>query len=281
MHKTALGRFVFTILVMRTIIFALLVAGAFAVPTNRPRLRLGLNKIVGGEDATPGEFPYQISFQDNSWGFIFHFCGGSVYNENYIVTAGHCVYGKNYDNPSNLQITAGEHNLDKEEGNEQSVKVEKIILHEDYDTWTVSNDISLLKLAEPLTMNDYVKAIPLETKIASGNCKVTGWGALTEGGSSPSVLQWVTVPIVSDKKCREAYGSSEILDSMLCAGGDGKKDSCQGDSGGPLACDGRLAGVVSWGFGCARPKYPGVYTEVSYFADWVTKHAVQMPLNHV
>ncbi|XP_076057515.1 trypsin-1-like [Oratosquilla oratoria] len=259
---------------MKVLIFTLLVAGAFAVPANRPRLRLGLNKIVGGEDATPGEFPYQISFQDNSWGFIFHFCGGSVYNENYIVTAGHCVYGKNYDNPRNLQITAGEHNLDKEEGNEQSIKVEKITLHEDYSSWRTTNDIALLKLAEPLTMNDYVKSIPLETGVASGDCQVTGWGALTEGGSSPSILQKVTVTVISDSECRDAYGSSKILDSMMCAGGDGEKDSCQGDSGGPLACDGRLAGVVSWGYGCARPNYPGVYTEVSYFADWVENHAV-------
>ncbi|XP_076057513.1 trypsin-1-like [Oratosquilla oratoria] len=274
MHKTALGRFVFTIVVMRTIIVALLVAGAFAVPANRPRLRLGLNKIVGGEDATPGEFPYQISIQDIFWGSVFHFCGGSVYNENYIVTAGHCVYGNNYDNPSNLQITAGDHDLDKEEGHEQSIEVERIILHEGYNAWNASNDISLLKLVKPLEINKYVEGIPLETDVASGDCQVTGWGALSEGGSYPSVLQKVTVTIVSDKECRDAYGPDEIFDSMLCAGGDGEKDSCQEDSGGPLACDGRLAGVVSWGYGCARPNYPGVYTEVSYFVDWVTKHAV-------
>ncbi|XP_076057350.1 trypsin-1-like [Oratosquilla oratoria] len=259
---------------MKVLIFTLLIAGAFAVPANRPRLRLGLNKIIGGVAATPGEFPYQISIQDTTWGSASHFCGGSVYNKNYIVTAGHCVYGKNHDDLKNLQITAGEHDLDKKEENEQSINVEKIILHEDYNPWRTTNDIALLKLAKPLTMNDYVKRIPLETDEVSVDCQVTGWGALTEEGSFPSILQKVNVNVITDKECRDAYGTNMILDSMLCAGGDGEKDSCQGDSGGPLACNGTLAGVVSWGYGCARPNYPGVYTEVSYFADWVENHAV-------
>merc|ERR1711942_613897 len=128
---------------------------------------------------------------------------------------------------------------------------------------------SLLKFATPLTMNDYVQGVDLPPAghTATGECIVSGWGTLSEGGSTPDVLQKVSVPIVTDDECRDAYGASQIEDSMICAGVQAVgKDSCQGDSGGPFACDDTgsryLAGVVSWGYGCARPNYPGVYTEV-------------------
>ena len=179
-----------------------------------------------------------------------------------------------------FQIVAGEHNQDVDEGNEQEIVLSKIIQHEDYNGFTVSNDVSVLKLSKPLTFNKYVQAIPLPEPghAASGECIVSGWGTTSEGGSTPDVLMHVKVPIVSDAECRDAYGQSEIEDSMLCAGvPEGGKDSCQGDSGGPLACEDTgsryLAGVVSWGYGCARPNYPGVYTEVSYFVDWILKNS--------
>ncbi|XP_076048101.1 trypsin-1-like [Oratosquilla oratoria] len=254
---------------MKVLVLTLFLAGSLAVPLTKPRLPLGLNKIVGGHEAGVGEFPYQISFQDVSWGSVFHFCGASIYNEHTIITAGHCVYEKDYTNPKHLQITAGEHNLDVHEGHEQVRKVTRIILHQHYDSFSMYNDIALLEIESPLSFNEYVNSIPLETSEASGDCEVTGWGAICEGCLSPVKLQKVSVPIISDAKCRQAYGTSEILDSMICAGGEGGKDSCQGDSGGPLKCGDRLAGVVSWGYGCARPGYPGVYTEVSHFVDWI------------
>jgi len=168
-----------------------------------------------------------------------------------------------------------------DEGNEQTVVLSKIIQHEDYNGFTISNDISLLKLSQPLSFNDNVRAIdiPAQGHAASGDCIVSGWGTTSEGGSTPSVLQKVSVPIVSDAECRDAYGQSDIEDSMICAGvPEGGKDSCQGDSGGPLACSDTgstyLAGIVSWGYGCARPGYPGVYAEVSYHVDWIKANAV-------
>ena len=71
----------------------LLIAVAHAGPLSLPRFNRGLNRIVGGQDAKPGQFPYQISFQDNEYGLHFHFCGGSIYSETVIITAGHCVEG--------------------------------------------------------------------------------------------------------------------------------------------------------------------------------------------
>ena len=86
------------------------------------------------------------------------------------------------------------------------------------------------------------------------------------------VLQ-VDVPVVSDADCRKAYGVSDITDSMICAGLDaGGKDSCQGDSGGPFMCGKQLSGVVSWGYGCAQPGFPGVYTQTSYFVSWLNQN---------
>lgn len=85
----------------------------------------------------------------------------------------------------------------------------------------------------------------------------------------------MSIPVVSDADCRASYGISEISDHMLCAGlEEGGKDACQGDSGGPFVCDGLLHGLTSWGNGCARPTYYGVWTEVAYFSDWVASHAV-------
>jgi len=106
---------------------------------------------------------------------------------------------------------------------------------------------------------------------------VTGWGTLSEGGFGlPNVLHKVTVPVVSDEDCNESYSGNgySVADSMICAGlPDGGKDSCQGDSGGPFIAgepgSEELIGIVSWGIGCARKGYPGVYTEVSYFVDWI------------
>ena len=100
-----------------------------------------------------------------------------------------------------------------------------------------------------------------------------GFGKLSSGGSSPRVLMQVSVPIVTERKCKRAYGSS-IHDSMICAGLDqGGKDSCQGDSGGPMVCEegGKfyLEGVVSWGHGCAAPGRYGVYAKVRYLRQWV------------
>jgi len=227
-------------------------------------------RIVGGSDAEPGEFPWQVSLRSLNHLPITHFCGGSVIAENWVVTAGHCCAGQS---PLTMHVTAGDTHsgLLNDEG-EQFVNIEKVIQHEDYDAQTISNDICLLKLATALEWTDYVAPIPLQyNETEAGTvCTVTGWGTTHEGGLMlPSQLQKVDVPVVSDEECRVAYGD-QVQDSMICAGlKEGGKDSCQGDSGGPFFCDGLLTGVVSWGRGCARPDYPGVYTQVSYFTQWI------------
>ncbi|KAL7644219.1 UNVERIFIED_CONTAM: hypothetical protein RMT77_005045 [Armadillidium vulgare] len=261
---------------IKIVLLTIFLVGTLGAPyRTRPlgkRHHLG---IVGGQDAAPGEFPYQLSFQeltilDN----YFHFCGASIYNEFTAICAGHCVYGEEYDDPQDLFVVAGEYDLSVESGDEQRLRVSQIALHEEYDGANYYNDISLLRVNTSFTFNDLVGPVtlPAQGQQTTGNCTVTGWGDLEEGGTSPSILQKVVVPVVSDVDCDNDYILTTFTESWLCAGQAGK-DSCQGDSGGPLWCGDYQGGIVSWGNGCARARFPGVYTEVAYFVDWILAHA--------
>jgi len=246
----------------------LLVAGASALPRVSRRVPGG-GKIVGGEDAREGQFPYQLSLR---W-LGSHICGASIISETLAVTAAHCVDG---DSPSAIQVVAGKHRRTTTGPNEQNKQVTRINVHPEYDDYYFANDIALLTLSssDPLVFNDFVKAIPLPAKEqqTTGDIIVSGWGAIRQGGAAADILQYVQIPTIDDVACQKLYPDERVLSSMLCAGlPQGGKDSCQGDSGGPLAAvdGGYLAGIVSWGYGCAQPNYPGVNTEVSYFIDFI------------
>jgi len=229
-------------------------------------------KIVGGEEAAPHSIPWQVSLRRKSDNF--HFCGGSVLGPNHVVSAAHCTVI--WDSPDEVVVVAGEHDRSVDEGTEQTVPVSKLTVHESYGSpKNFENDIAIWELGEPLEMNDYVApvALPEPMKQSEGECTVSGWGTLHSGDSStPNVLMKVDVPVVEDGRCKIEYPFS-IAESMLCAGEHGK-DSCQGDSGGPMICynsdgSGYLGGIVSWGIGCGGYYHPGVYTEVSYFTEWI------------
>jgi len=223
-------------------------------------------KIVGGSPATRGEFPWMVEIRVGAG----HYCGGSIINNNWIVTAGHCSELA----ISGYTVVVGEHALDETEGSEQTRTVTQIVIHPDYDGFALKNDVAVWRVSAPFTYSLHVQAANIARPefIPEQNVVVAGWGALTEGGSSPTVLMKVTVPMVTVETCREAYGSSLIVDGMICAG-TGGRDSCQGDSGGPLLSGDTLAGIVSWGEGCARPNYPGVYADVAYFSNWIRSTA--------
>jgi len=201
-----------------------------------------------------------------------HFCGGSIVNENYVLTAGHCVNGRS---ASAISIVVGTHKLDPAGRDGVRRNAANITVHEKYSSRDVDFDLALIRLERPLDMkSDCVTAVRLPAEnedIKEGTmCYATGWGTTSEGGSTSSTLRSVGVPIVSQQDCKSSYGESDITDRMICAGlKEGGKDSCQGDSGGPLQCGGVLAGITSWGYGCARPDYYGVYTRVAHFSDWV------------
>jgi trypsin len=234
-------------------------------PKTTPYVFPGLNtgKIVGGIEAGRHEFKFLVDMRRGS-----HYCAGSIISPDWVVTAAHCSQGA----PSAYTLVAGDHNINVVEGTEQTRQVVQIINHPNYGSpKQYENDIALMKVSPPFVFDEYVQAvvIPDVNFAPTAVATVTGWGALTEGGSSPTNLMKVDVPHVDDETCSTNYGGS-TAPSMVCYG-EGGKDSCQGDSGGPIVCgdDQTLCGIVSWGQGCARPNYPGVYTETSYFTEWI------------
>nr|XP_043870323.1 uncharacterized protein si:dkey-32n7.7 isoform X2 [Solea senegalensis] len=231
------------------------------------------NRIVGGEDAPPGSWPWQVSLQGSGG----HVCGGSLINREWVMSAAHCFSSTS---TSGWEVSLGRQNLQGTNPNEVSRSVARIILHPNYDGDTNNNDIALLRLSSPVTFTDYIRPVCLA---ASGSVFnngtdswVTGWGAVNEGVSLPfpESLQEVEVPVLGNRQCNCLNGVGTITDNMICAGVlVGGKDSCQGDSGGPMVSkQGSVwvqSGIVSFGFGCARPNLPGVYSRVSSYQPWI------------
>ncbi|XP_018409303.1 PREDICTED: trypsin-like [Nanorana parkeri] len=218
------------------------------------------DKIVGGYTCQENSVRYQVSLNVG-----YHFCGGSLINTLWVVSAAHC-YQKQ------MEIRLGEHNIDVLEGPEQFIKVSKAIPHPQYDHYFLDNDIMLIRLRKPAKINTRVQAISLPSQCAvdGTQCLISGWGnTLSSGANYPVLLQCLQAPILDDQVCHDAY-PGQITGNMICVGYmEGGKDSCQGDSGGPVVCNGELQGVVSWGYGCALPGYPGVYTKVCNYLSWI------------
>uniref|UniRef100_A0A336LL72 CSON013639 protein n=1 Tax=Culicoides sonorensis TaxID=179676 RepID=A0A336LL72_CULSO len=232
------------------------------------------NRVVGGIDTSPHEFPYQISIQYNGG----HICGGSILNENFIVTAAHCAKPANQ-----TKIIAGAHNLKKLNGNEQVRQVKQFINHEAYSNGVGPYDIALIELVEPLVFNRYVNAVslPKEGEYPEGKAIVSGWGSTSTDFFPifPDILQKAILPIHTEKECFKLWADSGVYDkSNVCAGElDGSNSVCSGDSGGPLVLKEKntftLVGVVSWGrIPCGARDRPGVFTRVSSYIDWIQKN---------
>ncbi|XP_039716583.1 anionic trypsin-like [Pteropus medius] len=220
------------------------------------------DKIVGGYTCKEGSVPYQVSLNSG-----YHFCGGSLISNQWVVSAAHCY-------KSRIQVRLGEYNIEEEEGNEQFINSAKVIRHPSYSSQTLDNDIMLIKLSSTAALNSRVSTVSLPSSCASTGtqCLVSGWGnTLSSGTNYPELLQCLNVPVLSQAKCEAAY-PGQITSNMFCAGYlEGGKDSCQGDSGGPVVCNNKLQGIVSWGYGCAQKNKPGVYTKVCKFLDWIKK----------
>merc|ERR1712228_449341 len=173
---------------------------ALATPMAR-----GGGRIVGGEDAYPGEFPHQIALLRGGVGGSL-MCGGSLVASDMVVTAGHCCDGQS---ASRLGVRVGNHHLYDDDPDQMDIAVSRVILHEDYDSWTIENDICLLELEGQADFSSSaIGSISLPSSMedypAGTDCIVSGWGTTSEGGSLGKVLMKVTVPVVSDDDCRGA-----------------------------------------------------------------------------
>jgi len=226
-------------------------------------------RIIGGSNASPGQYPYQVSLQVVQGSSRYHTCGGSILSTSKIACAAHCCVGQNV---GNLRVVAGAHNMQVTESSQQVSSVSRLTVHPSYNGNTINNDACKIFLSTPLQLNARVATIPLCTsEPTSGNCVATGWGTTSTGGTVvPTQLQTVSLAIIPRQTCASNYaGVNTITTAMLCAGGTAGRGGCNGDSGGPLNCGGCLAGATSWGMQpCAQQRYPTVYANVANLASF-------------
>ncbi|KAM8799421.1 chymotrypsin-like protease CTRL-1 [Eudromia elegans] len=236
------------------------------VPAISPSLRHS-EKIINGQDAVPGSWPWQVSLQTRTGS---HFCGGSLIAENWVVTAAHCDF-----NPDTDVVVIGEYDL-RSAAEDIQVKTAEAITHPGWDPSTLENDIALLRLSSPAQLGPTVSPVclPPADLVLPGDlqCVTTGWGRTNpNSGSLAQVLQQVVLPLIPPDQCRQHWGSL-VTDCMVCAGGAGAS-SCHGDSGGPLVYQNEdgwtLIGIVSWGNSFCDVRVPAVYTRVSCYRDWI------------
>ncbi|XP_051720176.1 chymotrypsin-like protease CTRL-1 isoform X1 [Ctenopharyngodon idella] len=226
----------------------------------------GHDVISDGRGALP--WPWQVSIQTSTGQ---HFCGGSLINSNWVLTAAHCLVKAKVHN-----VVLGQNDRGSSTEPIQFRGIAKAITHPDYNKQTnFNNDVTLLKLSSPVQMTPRVSPICLPSssdKTLPGTvCVTTGWGR-TAITWNPRILQEANKPIVSQTQCKQVFGQTKITDAMICAGASGSS-SCQGDSGGPLVCQTSgvwyQVGIVSWGKTNCNIDVPIVYTRVSYFRKWI------------
>ncbi|XP_004429095.1 PREDICTED: chymotrypsin-like elastase family member 1 isoform X2 [Ceratotherium simum simum] len=234
-------------------------------------------RVVGGNEAQKNSWPSQISLQYLSGGSWYHTCGGTLIQQKWVVTAAHCV-----DSQLTFRVVVGDHNLSQNDGTEQYVSVQKIVVHPSWnsDNMAAGYDIALLRLAQRVTLNSYVQlGVLLQAGTILPNdtpCYITGWGRTKTNGQLAQTLQEAYLPSVDYSTYSSAsYWGSTMKNTMVCAGGDGVRSGCQGDSAGPLHCllNGQYAvhGVTSFvsSLGCNVAKKPTVFTRISAYISWI------------
>ncbi|CAM5429853.1 Serine protease OS=Streptomyces alboniger OX=132473 GN=CP975_26870 PE=3 SV=1 [Streptomyces alboniger] len=221
--------------------------------------------IVGGTTTTTTAYPFMMQITDASQN---QFCGGTLVSPTKVVTAAHCMVG---ETTSSVRVVGGRTYLNGTNGTVS--RVSKIWVHPSYTDATNGDDVAVLTLSTsmPYTTASYVSSSQTSIYAVGTTARIVGWGTTSANGSSSNQLRTATVPTVSNTSCASSYGSDFIASDMVCAGyTSGGVDTCQGDSGGPFLIGGVLAGITSWGEGCAEAGYPGVYTRLTTFSSLVT-----------
>ncbi|XP_032671250.1 chymotrypsin-1-like [Odontomachus brunneus] len=215
--------------------------------------------IVGGNMASQGQFPHQVSLQENG----YHNCGGSIISDRHIVTAAHCI---SQNSARTMTVVTGTNNL---QNGGQVHRVKCIQVHEGYIPNIFANDIALITLAQPMTFHGLQRPISLASAdYATGqtHCMISGWGRLGANANMPTMLQYVDTMALTRNDCVRAHPRTTA--KQICTFNSYGKGACMGDSGGPLICNGQLVGVVSFGRPCAVG-VPDVFTNVAYYRDWI------------
>ncbi|KAM7321410.1 serine protease 55 [Alexandromys fortis] len=233
------------------------------------------SRIIGGQEAEVGEFPWQVSIQEKR----HHFCGGSILSEWWIITVAHCFYDDEIS-PRELTVNVGTNDL---AASPVEIQVANIIRHKNFKRINMDNDIALLLLVSPIHFNDLTVPIclPLHPAPSSWHeCWVAGWGVINSADKLSMTTDLMKVPmrIMDWKECTKVF--PVLTNNMLCAAYDNESyDACQGDSGGPLVCNAEpgskwyQVGIISWGRSCGQKGSPGIYTVLSNYTQWIEKIA--------
>ncbi|CAH0723837.1 unnamed protein product, partial [Brenthis ino] len=230
-------------------------------------------RVVGGTESQVNAFPWiaRLIYM-NSFG-----CGASLINDRYVISAAHCVKGFMW---FMFRVKFGEHNRCEVQRMPETRYLVKMYVH-NFTLTELTNDISLLQLNEPMDYSYAIRPVCLpkdsQNLYVGSTATVAGWGATAETGNWSCTLMEAQLPVLSNEQCQNTkYNKTKIKDVMMCAGypATAHKDGCTGDSGGPLIVENaehayELVGIVSWGYGCARRGYPGVYTRMTKYIDWI------------
>jgi len=240
------------------------------------------SRIVGGHNTFFGQHPWQAAIIKQSFLSKRISCGGALIGSRWVLTAAHCVHSTAI---SDMKVRLGEWNVreQSEKYPHEDYDVEKKYEHPDYKPATFQNDLAVIRLSKDVNYKEHIipVCLPDDKEVFVGHkAVVIGWGRTAHGAiSTPSRLQEVEVEVITSDTCQEWFKSNNRKETIyknefLCAGYEtGGRDSCQGDSGGPLVTSkdgkGTLIGLVSWGIACARPKLPGVYTNIANYVAWI------------
>lgn len=253
-----------------TVIFLLISVSVNSAAAASPRI----TKIIGGSPSDPEAWTWMAGLVPKHSSIEDVYCGASLIAKDWVLTAAHCVID---ENSSSIDIIINQAQLDSSGGERLAVRF--IIMHPLYDDITLDNDLALIKLATPSENVPIDILSPFTTQDDAGTTAIAlGWGTVsTTAEQYPLDLHQVNLPIIDNLSCHVTMG--DITDDMLCAGaGLGKKDTCFGDSGGPLLVyddeseSWHLAGITSWGFGCAERDFYGVYTRLKNYATFISGH---------
>lgn len=229
------------------------------------------DRIIGGKETTIDKIPYLVSVRLNGR----HRCGGSIISQKHVLTSSNCLEEKR--NPIDYNVLAGSTSRLGDE-NQQLKKVSKIVKHpiRVIDFMVPIDDIGIIFIDGQFEFNRFVQPIKLPEKGSftpiGAIGTLSGWGRTRFGLIElPEKVRAINVTIFDKKECKKMFPRS-LRTGMQCAGVvGGGKDMCKGDFGGPLAHNGFVIGVASWTPGCGSVLFPGMYTRVSHYIEWIEK----------
>ncbi|CAB3371800.1 Hypothetical predicted protein [Cloeon dipterum] len=222
-------------------------------------------RIVNGKEVPELKYPSLVSIQDSG----YHICGAAILNKNYVLTAAHCVDSSR--DIEDLKVVSSVTNLKNKKS--RKYKVTKIEAHEKYNVSDlIANDIAV----EPkfiLQDGEAVAELPGngETLPTGAIATAVGWGRKVHLGPGATTLQETDMRVLNSWDCSDRIG--KIHTTQFCTDSP-KSGICEGDSGSPLLANGKVFGITSWRDGnkpCGQGV--GVYTQVSYYLDWIKQHA--------